>query len=66
MNISITFGLRCKAPANVNDNVTRAPDLTPVEAYAVRAIARRAGVSLSHAALVAELAGIAREGRRNG
>ncbi len=68
MHLHITFGPGCKAapPVNVNDNSSRARDLTPVEAYAVRSIARRAGLSLSHAALVAELAGIAREGRRNG
>jgi hypothetical protein len=66
MNISITFGPGCKAPANLNDNSSRARDLTPVEAYAVRNIARRANLSYSTAALVAELAGIAREGRRNG
>ncbi len=67
MHISITFGPGRQAiPGNMNDNANRARDLSPVEAYAVRHIARRAGLSYSHAALVAELAGIAREGRRHG
>lgn len=40
--------------------------VTPMEGYAIRALARRAGLTLAHAALVAELSGIVRGERANG
>ncbi len=38
--------------------------LSPLQAYAVRALTRRARIGLSHALLIAELAGIVREDAR--
>ncbi len=62
MNISITMGRPCKA-APVNDNVCQIKTLTPVEGYAVRSLAKRAGISTAHALLAAELAGIVKVAR---
>ena len=53
-------GGRCKASAS-NGSACSAHALTPMEAYAVRALARRAGISFNHAMLAAQLAGIVRE-----
>lgn len=41
-------------------------DLSAVEAYAVRRLAFRSRISPHHAAVAAELAGLTREGRRDG
>jgi hypothetical protein len=62
MNIHNTSSRRCKASAS-NDGAHFATSLTPMEAYAVRALARRAGISFNHALLAAQLAGIVREVR---
>ena len=65
MNVSIINGPRCKAGAAINDNLSQVKTLSAVEGYAVRAIARRAGISPAHALVAAELAGIVR-GVRHG
>jgi hypothetical protein len=65
MLITITSGRPCKAAPPLNDNLSQAKTLSPVEGYAVRAIARRAGISPAHALVAAELAGIVR-GVRHG
>jgi hypothetical protein len=65
MNISISIGRPCKAAPAINDNSTQLPSLSPVEAYAVRNLARRSGLSTAHALLVAELSGIVK-GVRHG
>jgi hypothetical protein len=44
-----------------NGSPYTATGLSPVELYAVRALARRAGISFTHAMIIAELAGIIRE-----
>ncbi len=59
-NIYTTSSGRCKASAS-NGSACSAYALTPMEAYAVRALARRAGISFNHALLAAQLAGIVRE-----
>lgn len=58
----ITSDRRCKASVS-NDSACSANLLTSIEAYAVRALARRAGISFNHALLAAQLAGIVREVR---
>ena len=60
INIHTTSGGRCKASAS-HGSAYSAYALTPMEAYAVRALARRAGISFNHALLAAQLAGIVRE-----
>lgn len=60
MQIIVSFGAPRKAFAPSNDNASQVRALPPVEQYAVRALAKRAGLSTAHALLVAELAGIAR------
>jgi hypothetical protein len=60
MNTHTTSSRRCKASAS-NDGAHSANSLTPIEAYAVRALARQAGISFNHALLAAQLAGIIRE-----
>jgi hypothetical protein len=62
MTTHITLGRRRKASAS-NDGAHSATSLTPMEAYAVRALARRAGISFNHALVAAQLAGIVREVR---
>jgi hypothetical protein len=63
MRISNTSGVPCKAAAPSNDNVYQLPNLSPIKAYVVRGIAKRAGVSTAVALAIAELAGITREAR---
>jgi hypothetical protein len=58
MNIHTSFGGRRKV-AHADSSVIR--NLSPLEAYAVRALTLRARISLPHAMLVAELAGLVRE-----
>ncbi len=65
MLITITSGRPCKAAPPQNDNFSQVKTLSAVEGYAVRAIARRAGISPAHALVAAELAGIVR-GVRHG
>lgn len=60
MRTDSTFGRLCKAAAN--DNARAIRDLTPVQTYAVRTLASRARISMPHALLAAQLAGIIREG----
>jgi hypothetical protein len=55
MNIHTSFGSRRKV-AHADSCLIR--NLTPLEAYAVRALTLRGRISLSHAMLIAELAGI--------
>jgi hypothetical protein len=54
------IGGRIKAPA-ANDNALSSKGLTPLQAYAVRALARRSRISVHHALVAAQLAGIVRE-----
>jgi len=63
MNISITVGEPRKVAPAINDNSSQLPSLSPVKQYAVRALARRAGVSTAVALAIAELSGITRETR---
>ena len=63
MFICITLGEPRKVATAINDNSTQLPTLTPIKAYAVRGIAKRAGVSTAVALAIAELAGITREAR---
>jgi len=63
MRISNTSGVPCKVAAPSNDNVSQLPNLSPIKAYAVRGIAKRASVSTAVALAIAELAGITRETR---
>ncbi len=60
INMHTTLGGQCKASVS-NGSAYSAYALTPMEAYAVRALARRAGISFNHALLAAQLAGIVRE-----
>jgi hypothetical protein len=65
MSISITVEGRFKASAH-NDNSRSARDLSLVQQYAIRALARRGGISIAHAMVAAQLAGIVREGAQHG
>jgi hypothetical protein len=65
MNISITAGEPRKVAPAINDNLAGLKAATPVEGYAVRQLARRSGISLAHAMVAAELAGIVK-GARHG
>jgi hypothetical protein len=62
MNTYTTSNRRRKASANTDSDCS-AYSLSPMEAYAVRGLARRAGISFNHALLAAQLAGIVREVR---
>jgi hypothetical protein len=55
MQMSTTSRRRCK-PGATNGNARLTSNMTPVEAYAVRALARRVGISVAYAAVAAQLA----------
>ncbi len=61
MDNHISFGGR-RNDATFYDNAPATRDLVPTESYVLRVIMRRARIGLPHALLVAELAGILREG----
>jgi hypothetical protein len=52
---------RKRKDATCSDRTSTTRSLSPLHAYAVRALMRRARIGLSHALLIAELAGICRE-----
>ncbi len=59
MNIHTTA---CGGNKAAHTSPPLARSLSPLQAYAVRALMRRSRIGLSHALLITELAGIVREG----